>query len=1037
MDHHIPAELAERSDSFVARDWALDLVAAWHDSLESLLVVVAEPGAGKSMLATHLVQIAMGRTSSRQGLGHGWLHAWHFCQAGRFQSLNVRAVLGGIASQLCSTVPGFAEVLVRLNTGATITVNQQIAGDVRDSKVIGIGRLVLPEHDPRTLLDEFIRRPLTELGARATVLVDGVDETDEQDGGTSHTLAWLLSTIERDPIPGLRLMLTTRGGSTARRFAHGQRLMLQQDQPADTDDVLDFVERRLRHAGVADFGSVAGRIGKAADGNFLYAALVTDEFLAGSDVDVDTLPRGLTELYHAFLGRRVCADGNRWRDSIRPVLGLLTQSRGEGFTPHQLALISGLPLSTVCDALEACAPYLTGELPNGPFTTYHLALREYLRSSAEHNIFPAQATQQIITALRGNTADQHAAVHLIGYLIDWHRFSRDDEKTEVHRLTEEIITDPRYLHSRLATTGVDSLLSEVSSLLQAMGRSDTVEIIHETLGRQAHTLRRWDREADQGFALQQLRYDCAFIGHIDVLATSEDDERFSITVDWSAPGISTWLLTRTLAENGRGAYSLNASPDGTMVVVGSYDQKTVVYEVATGAVVHRFSYGGNGSVCFSEDGRKVLARTYGEEPACWDVTSGARGAPTLAEVDFLDRADEQSALPEYVDYVHGDKFGKAAVSAVTPDGRYVAVLSHGRQRQFIALWDLNRREVLSVHDEADVHSLAITPDGSKVITGSYSKAPRVFAPTARAAKHLTNGGHRGQVTATCLSGTLGASIGDDGDLKIWDTTTGRLNQTLSAMPRTDSLAISPDGSRCVLGVQTHKGDIQVFDLQGQFMVRKMMIDGHPVDPEWSTRPGASDPELPAVGVSLDCPLKRPVRLYVDRASAVSAIDISADGRLVVTGSPDGIVRVWDADSGSLVRELSRDGCLVQAVRFTPNGEHVLTVAQIGGLYVEQWAAIEMWSVKSGGITEQLWPEDERSAYPIACDGEGVAITRDGRYLATGSADGTVTVHDLVELRVIGTLVLHGPVTSVSIDGTTVLAGTKNGEVTQFHFNIGQ
>lgn len=1035
VDHRIPAELAERAASFVGRDWALDIIAAWHNTSEPLLVVAADPGAGKSMLATHLVQVTLGQAPTRQGLGPGWLHAWHFCEAGRFQSLNIRAVLGAIASQLCSTVPGYAEFVAKLYTGATITVSQQVVGDVKDSKMIGIESLVLPEHDSRALLHELIRRPLTELDACAAILVDGADETDEEDGGTSRTLAWLLSTIEYDPIPGLRLLLTIRSGPTARRFGHGQRLMLQQDQPAETNDVLDFVEGRLRDAGVANFGSVAGRIGKAADGNFLYAALVTDEFLAGSDVDVDTLPRGLTELYHAFLGRRVCADTNRWRDSIRPVLGLLIQSRGEGFAPHQMASISGLPLSTVHDAVETCAPYLAGEFPDGPFTPYHLALREYLRSSTTHNIFPAQATQQIIIALRGNTADQHGVVHLIGYLIDYHRFSRDDKKNEVRRLTEEIVADPQHLHARLAATGVDSLLSEMSTLRQAVGHSDTVEIIHEMLGRQAHTLRQWDRDADPGFALQQLRYDCTFIGHPDVLAVPGDNERSSVTVDWSAPDVSQWLPTHTLAESGRGSYSLNMSPAGAMVVVGSYDGTTVVYEVATGAVVHRFPYGGSGSVCFSEDGRNVLARPDVGEPACWDVTSGARRPPTPAEVDFLDRTDQQSTLPRYVDYVHGHEFGKAAVSAVTPDGRYAAVLSHGRERQFIALWDLDRREVLSVHDDVNVCSLAITPDGSKVITGSYSAAPRVFAPTSRAAKRLTSGGHRGEVTATCLSGTLGVSIGSDGDLKIWNTTTGRLIQALSAMPRTDSLGISPDGCRCLLGVRTHRGDIQVFDVQRQFMVRKITIDGEPVDPEWSTRPGACDPELPAVGVGPDYPLKRPVRLYFDSASAVSAMDISIDGRRAVTGSPDGIVRVWDADSGHLVRELSRDGCLVRAVRFTPDGEHVLTVAQIGGLYVERWAAIEKWSVKSGGITEEIWPGDEDSVYPIACDGAAVAIARDGRYLATGSPDGTVTLHDLVELRVIGTLVLHGPVASVSIDDTTVLAGTMNGEVVLFHFNV--
>jgi hypothetical protein len=67
--------------------------------------------------------------------------------------------------------------------------------------------------------------------------VDSVDESDEQ-VDTTATLAWLLSTIHHDPVPHLRLVVTTRSGMTARRFPTDHHLDLRQIRSRGSDDVV-------------------------------------------------------------------------------------------------------------------------------------------------------------------------------------------------------------------------------------------------------------------------------------------------------------------------------------------------------------------------------------------------------------------------------------------------------------------------------------------------------------------------------------------------------------------------------------------------------------------------------------------------------------------------------------------------------------------------------------------------------------------------------------------------------------------------------
>jgi WD40 repeat protein len=112
-----------------------------------------------------------------------------------------------------------------------------------------------------------------------------------------------------------------------------------------------------------------------------------------------------------------------------------------------------------------------------------------------------------------------------------------------------------------------------------------------------------------------------------------------------------------------------------------------------------------------------------------------------------------------------------------------------------------------------------------------------------------------------------------------------------------------------------------------------------------------------------------------------------------------------------------------------DGQHIVTLAQMGGLFVTQWLAVEMWSLETGQVVRDIWSDSTAKRFRIDCNSDrAAAISRDGRYLATGSPDGTLILYDLTMRRKISRLALQSPINCLAIDETTLVIGTEDGEV---------
>jgi general transcriptional corepressor TUP1 len=118
--------------------------------------------------------------------------------------------------------------------------------------------------------------------------------------------------------------------------------------------------------------------------------------------------------------------------------------------------------------------------------------------------------------------------------------------------------------------------------------------------------------------------------------------------------------------------------------------------------------------------------------------------------------------------------------------------------------------------------------------------------------------------------------------------------------------------------------------------------------------------------------------------------MSPDGRIVAAGLDDGIICVWDADTGQLVGRLQ--GCTGwrNSIAFTPDGKGLVSGSN-GDRMPKYW---DISNVLRGG---KAMPKEMNDA---RCDGVmyretvwSVAVSQDGEWIVSGHRDGGVEVWD--------------------------------------------
>ncbi|KAK4034598.1 WD40-repeat-containing domain protein, partial [Parachaetomium inaequale] len=163
------------------------------------------------------------------------------------------------------------------------------------------------------------------------------------------------------------------------------------------------------------------------------------------------------------------------------------------------------------------------------------------------------------------------------------------------------------------------------------------------------------------------------------------------------------------------------------------------------------------------------------------------------------------------------------------------------------------------------------------------------------------------------------------------------------------------------------------------------------------------------------------------SSSVKAVAFSPDGRLIVSGSCDNTVRVWDAATGAERRVLQGHSSSVNAVAFSPDSRLIVSGSGDNTLGV--------WDAATGDNTVRVWDAatgaERRVLQGHSRSVNAVAFSPDGRLIVSGSADKTVRVWDAAtgaERRVLQGHSRSVNAVAFSPDGRLIVSGSADNTV---------
>lgn len=146
------------------------------------------------------------------------------------------------------------------------------------------------------------------------------------------------------------------------------------------------------------------------------------------------------------------------------------------------------------------------------------------------------------------------------------------------------------------------------------------------------------------------------------------------------------------------------------------------------------------------------------------------------------------------------------------------------------------------------------------------------------------------------------------------------------------------------------------------------------------------------------------------SAAIESVDFSNDGKLVVTGSRDNTVKIWNIQTGTEVRTIQDESIQLNSVRFAIEGNFIIIEGK------ENLSSV--WNIQTGKKTGT----QTKGSSSL----DSISESTDGRYVAKGNLDGTVTIMDAADGREIN--ILRGHSASVravkfSPDGKRIVTGS--------------
>ena len=325
----------------------------------------------------------------------------------------------------------------------------------------------------------------------------------------------------------------------------------------------------------------------------------------------------------------------------------------------------------------------------------------------------------------------------------------------------------------------------------------------------------------------------------------------------------------------------------------------------------------------------------------------------------------------------------------SPDGSRLVTSSDDDR---IRVWDITpegRRELVAVSDGSIMPRAAYTPDGTNLVTASFSGAAVSWsAVTGEPATLFLGHQHRIHSLDVSHDGTRIVTTGRDSTVRMWDVATGTELHRLDLPWPGRGVAFSPDDRLVIVGgtsslvlwdVATNEQTELENAPSGFFGALFHAVE---FSPDGSTIAVGGDTGIHFWDVNEELWLE-PIVFTEELSKDVTTVEFNGDGTMLLSAHVDG-ARLWDLSSGELIRTFEGHRAPIWDATFNTEQTLVATASHDG--------TVRLWDLTNG--EEVLLLEDDQQF-------DSVSFSPDGKHLLVSGDFGAriyvIDENELIEL----------------------------------------